>query len=203
MRANGEEWRTRNTARGVSSSTDEILCPKLSFPAPALRVLSERKSRWMLSRGVTKCEVTWYCWVHPPHLLLRKGNQVSWGSFPSAVPSSFLAPETPPSVPLEMALVVKNSPANARDIRDVGSIPGSGRSPGEGHGNPLQYSCLQNPMDRGTWGATVHGVTKSRTWLKWLNAHIQSRDRDSPGGPVAKALHSQYVGPRFNLWSGN
>ena len=49
-----------------------------------------------------------------------------------------------------MALVVKNLPADAGDIRDVGSIPGSGRSPGEGNGNPLQYSCLENPMDRGS-----------------------------------------------------
>ena len=46
---------------------------------------------------------------------------------------------------------------------DLGSIPGSGRSPGEGHGNPLQYSCLENPMDRGAWWATIHGVAKSRT----------------------------------------
>ena len=53
--------------------------------------------------------------------------------------------------------MVKNLPCNARD---AGSIPGSGRSPGEGHGNPLQYSCLENPMDRGPWKATVHGVTK-------------------------------------------
>ena len=50
-----------------------------------------------------------------------------------------------------VALVVKNLPANAGDIRDVGSIPGSGRSPGEGNGNPLQYSCLENPKDRGAW----------------------------------------------------
>ena len=48
---------------------------------------------------------------------------------------------------------------------DPGSIPGSGRSPGEGNGNPLQYSCLENPMDGGAWQATVHGVAKSRTWL--------------------------------------
>ena len=54
-------------------------------------------------------------------------------------------------------LSVKNPPANAGD---VGSIPGSGRSPGEGNGNPLQYSCLGNPMDRGAWRATVHGVAK-------------------------------------------
>ena len=50
-----------------------------------------------------------------------------------------------------------------RDIRDTRSNPGSGRCPGEGHGNPLQYSCLVNPMDRGAWWATVHGVTKGRT----------------------------------------
>jgi len=62
-----------------------------------------------------------------------------------------------------VALVVKNLPANAGDIREVGSIPGSGRSPGEGHGNPLQYSCLENPMDRGAWQATVHRAAKSRT----------------------------------------
>ena len=60
-----------------------------------------------------------------------------------------------------MVLVVKNLHANERDIREVGSIPGSGRSPGEGNGNPLQYSCLENPMDRRAQRATVHGVTKS------------------------------------------
>ena len=57
--------------------------------------------------------------------------------------------------------MVKNLLANAGDIRDVGSIPGSGRSPGEGNGNPLQYSCLENSTDRGAWWATVHGVAKS------------------------------------------
>ena len=63
----------------------------------------------------------------------------------------------------QVALVVKNLPANAGDIRDVGSIPGSESFPGGGHGNPLQYSCLENLMDRGTWRAIVHGVTESRT----------------------------------------
>ena len=57
--------------------------------------------------------------------------------------------------------VVKNLPANAGDIRDLGLIPGSGRSPGRGHGNPLQYSCLENPMDREAWWATVQRVTES------------------------------------------
>ena len=59
--------------------------------------------------------------------------------------------------------MVKNPPANAGDAGDVGSIPGSGRSPGGRNGNPFQYSCLENPMDRGTWQATVHGVRKSQT----------------------------------------
>ena len=66
----------------------------------------------------------------------------------------------------QVVLVVKNTPANARDTRDAASIPGLGRSPGEGNGNPLQYSCLGNPMDRGAWQATVYRVTKSQTWLK-------------------------------------
>ena len=57
-----------------------------------------------------------------------------------------------------MALVVKNPPANAEDVREAGSIPGLGRSPGEGSGNPLQDSCLGNPMDRGAWWAAAHGV---------------------------------------------
>ena len=70
-----------------------------------------------------------------------------------------------------MALVVKNTPANAGDIRDAGSIPGLGRSSGEGHGNTLQYSCLENPLDRGAWSAAVHGVARSRTRLKRLNMH--------------------------------
>ena len=59
--------------------------------------------------------------------------------------------------------MVKNLPANAGDAREVGLIPGLGRFPGIGNGNPLQYSCLGNPMDRGAWWATVHGVAKSRT----------------------------------------
>ena len=65
-----------------------------------------------------------------------------------------------------VALVVKNPPASAEDIRDTGSIPGSRRSPGEGHGNLLQYSYLENPTDRGAWRATVHRVAKSQTQLK-------------------------------------
>jgi len=63
----------------------------------------------------------------------------------------------------QVALVVKNAPANVGDIRDTSSIPGLGRCLGGDHGNPLQYSCLENPMDRGAWWATVHGVAQSQT----------------------------------------
>ena len=66
----------------------------------------------------------------------------------------------------QVALVGKNPPANAGSVRDADSIPGSGRSPGGGHGNPLQYSFLENLMDRGAWQAMVHSVTKSQTQLK-------------------------------------
>ena len=86
-----------------------------------------------------------------------------------------------------MAQLVRNPLANAGDARCKGSIPVSGKSPGEGNGNPPQYSCLENPMDRGAWQATVHWVTKSQTWLstratpythKWQN-HAYFPDVDT------------------------
>ena len=67
--------------------------------------------------------------------------------------------------------MVKNLAANAGDVREAGSIPEPGKSPGGGHGNPLQYSCLENSMDRGAWWATVPGVAKTRTRLKRLSMH--------------------------------
>ena len=70
-----------------------------------------------------------------------------------------------------MAQWIKESICSAGDVRDVGSIPGSGRSPGGEHANPLQYSCLENPMDRGAWGTTVHEVVKSQTGVNRLNTH--------------------------------
>ena len=84
-------------------------------------------------------------------------------------------PEEITSIPLDqrcldhqVALVGKNPPANPGRIRDSGSIPGLGRSPGEGNGKPLQYSCLENPMNRRAWWFIVHGVAKSWTRLKRL-----------------------------------
>ena len=70
--------------------------------------------------------------------------------------------------------VVKNPPANAGDTGDTGSIPGSGRSSGGGNGNPFQFSCLGNPMDRGAWRATVHRIAKSWT-LQRLSMHATQK----------------------------
>ena len=132
----------------------------------------------------------------------------------------------------QVVLVVKNLPASPGDVRDTSSILGSGRSPGGEHGNPLQYSCLENPMERGAWWATVYRVTKSRTWLKQLSSNIHplacrkaqrhphwvlsltgisswntihdNKGRwDFPGSPGAKTLPSQCRGCKFNLWSEN
>ena len=74
----------------------------------------------------------------------------------------------------QVVLVVKNPPTNAGDVKETSSIPGSERSPGGGHGNPLQYSCLKNPIDRGAWQAMVHAVTKSWTQLKQLSMQVHA-----------------------------
>ena len=110
----------------------------------------------------------------------------------------------------QVALMVKNLPASARDVRDMGSILGSGRSPGGGHGNPLQYSYLEDPTDREAWWATVHRVTKSRTQLKQL-----SIEQDSTAHPFMdrsyymsslrdikfhKFCAFYLFGPCFSLW---
>ena len=73
----------------------------------------------------------------------------------------------------QAALMVENLPANSGVREDTSLIPGSGRSPGGGHGNPLQYSCLENPTDRRAWQPMVHRVTKSQIWLKQLSSQAQ------------------------------
>ena len=95
-------------------------------------------------------------------------RQEYWSGLPCPPPGDLpdLGIETVSPVAPALAGVVKNLPANTGDIRDAGSIPRSGRSPGGGHGNPLQYSCLENHIDRGAWQATVHRVAKNQTRLK-------------------------------------
>ena len=75
-----------------------------------------------------------------------------------------------------MALAVENLPAKAGDIRDIGSILGSTISPGRRHGNPLQFSCLENPMDRGAWRATVHGGLKESDTTEQLSLHVSTAE---------------------------
>ena len=91
----------------------------------------------------------------------------------------------------QVAVVVKNLPVNAGDVGDKVSIPGSGRSPGGGNDNPLQYSCLESPMDRGSWWATVHRVAKSRTRLKWLSRRAYGLSR---WDPPTNWLYSESLG---------
>ena len=87
--------------------------------------------------------------------------------------------------------MVKNLHANAGDTREVSLIPGSERFPGEEHGTPLQYSCLENPMNRGTWQFTVHGATKSQTRLKHLSTQ----------GNMTIAMLSPKVLSRLRIYS--
>ena len=101
----------------------------------------------------------------------------------------------------QVMLVVKNSPTNARDVRDTVLIPGSGRFPGGGHDNPLQYSCLENPMDRGVWWATVHRDTKSWTWLKQLSMYTRVAPKVKPTGKMGDVHAGRRKPGLALLWS--
>ena len=122
-----------------------LLCPSRSQPKPHPFPMSSPSQGLPLSAPALLHHPT------PPHC---PRPQAGTGSFPWSVNQSRVS---------QVALAVKNPPANAGDAGDKGSVPASGRSPGGGHGNPLQYSCLENPMDRGAWQAIVHGVAKSLT----------------------------------------
>ena len=95
----------------------------------------------------------------------------------------------------QVVLVLKNLPTNARDTGDMGSIPESGRPSGEGHGNPLQYSCLVNPVDRGAWWSMVHMVAKSRTLLKLLSTHSSVQFSRSVVSDSLQPHESQHARP--------
>ena len=99
---------------------------------------------------------------------ISQSRILEWGAIPSSRGSSHASPQFGTRV-FQLALLVKNPPANAGC---VGLIPGSRRSPGEGNDNPLQYSCLENLLDRGAWQATAHGIEKSWTQLKQLSMHV-------------------------------
>ena len=129
------------------------LCEPLdcSPPDPSVHgILQARILEWGAGDGVTAVG-------GPLFLLLRVGQ--AWPNLFQALATYLGCPG---------GSVVKNPPANAGG---AGLIPGLGRSPGGGHSNPLQYSCLKNPMDRGAWQTTVHGVTETRTQVKWLSVN--------------------------------
>ena len=90
-------------------------------------------------------------------------------------------------------IVVKNLPANAGDTRNVGLIPGMGSSPRGGYGDPLQYSWLKDPMDRGAWRAIVPGVSKSWTCLKWLSVHVVSHYLLKLAFPKFRLLKAEFI----------
>ena len=115
--------------------------------------------------GVTKCRTWLRDWTE------LKWLQISMSEWMSEVtPNLYRLPHFY-FEDFSRHLVVKNLSANAGDIRDTGLTSGWGRSPGGGIGNLLQYSCLENPMDRGAWWATVCRIAKSQTWQKWLSTH--------------------------------
>ena len=93
--------------------------------------------------------------------------------------------------------MVKNPHANSGQVTDTGSIPGSGRSPGGGNGNPFRYSCLENPTDRGVWRATVHRVEKSQTGPRQFSSNRQHKELEGcpTQGPALRELH-----PLLHLW---
>ena len=91
----------------------------------------------------------------------------------------------------QVAQWIKNPPAVHQTQADVGSIPGAGRSPEGGHSNPLQYSCLENPMDRGAWLVAVHGVTKSQIRLKRLSMHAEEEGSEQSGSWLRKKLSKE------------
>ena len=121
---------------------------------------------FQLSDRITLYQGLWnYVWSFTlpcPMKCEQKWCVVQWAAFKSECFS-------------QVALGVKNLLANARDIRDSGLIPGLGRTPEGEHGNPLHFSCLENPMDGGAWQATVHAVTKSRTQLSDTHTHIHAQ----------------------------
>ena len=128
-----------------------------------LKWLSSSSYTWAFPKTLEQASRSWW-WTGRPGVLQYMGSQIVGCNWTEDIWRAF-----------QVALVVKNLPVNtgdnAGDVRGTGLIFGLGRSPGEGNGNPLQYSCLENPMDRGIWQATVPRVTKSWTWLRQPSTH--------------------------------
>ena len=139
---------------------------KAKVSAGLLSSVDSRRTRVLASSGFWRLPAFLGSW--PPFSIFTASSglfsllSLSASQAPSSYLLSLILTFLPPSLSSQVALVAPAWPMQER-LKRWGSIPGSGRSPGESHGNPLQYSSLENPMDRGAWWATVHGVAKSRT----------------------------------------
>ena len=142
----------------------------------------DRRTWWAIVHGVAKNGMWLSMHKHLSGVQNWKtcffGHSYSWEKYrKNLIPAPELHCHKDQDRASQVVLVVKNLPTNAGDVRDVGSVPGSGRFPWGGNDNPLQYSSLGNPVDRGAWQATVHRVAKSWTWLKWLSMHAKIKIR--------------------------
>ena len=139
----------------------------ISVPQPRVKPVPLALEAWSLNHWTAR-EVPWILlkmcqWVE------FLGHVVTLSNFLRSCPT--ISHSRWAILASQVALVVESPPADTGDVRGAGLIPGSGRSPGGGPGDPLQYSCLENPMDRGAWWAMVRRVAESWTRLKWLTTH--------------------------------
>ena len=145
---------------------ERCLFPALLQPSGVLRTSWFRKGKYVVGGPLSVFLASHASWHRFRPLLCPRWYVSTQGWIPFYLLNGHS--ETKRAFP-GSARMVRSPAASAGDVKAVGSIPGSGRSPGAWHGNPLQYSCLGTPMKRGAWWATVHGVTKNWTLLKWLS----------------------------------
>ena len=149
-------------------------CSFYPLPSSIILVAVRKAVLWgqdnCLEVGVNEPVHSWRCWLVGTWAQWTSNFDIICMLGPSCGNSVYFTSQYLENTHMasQVALVVKNPSADARDLRDSGWIPGSGRSPGGGHGNPLQHSCLEYPMDRGAWRATVYSVARSWTRLSDL-----------------------------------
>ena len=172
--------------------------------------LKHVNSTWFLTSPQKKCVLV--PWIRIWSLRPVPGTELKFLDFLSVKGERrvllLISPFKPYLRASQVVLVIKGPPANAGDIRDMGSIQGWGGSLGGGHGSPLQYSCLENPMDRGAWWAIVHRVAKNQTQLKRLSMHTRTHAKTPElrimrcffWGGVSKVYWKYYSAAEWFQW---
>ena len=203
------KWQVTSFNHWTLEPTSEILEIIKTHQGWSMSVLPVNNASYSACMHAQSCRTLFDPMDSSP-LFMELSRQEYWSGLPFPSPGTLPEPENQPA-PLmfpvfagefQVALMVKNPTTNAWDIRDVDSIPGSGRSLGGGHSNPLQHSCLENPMDQGAWWAIVHRVAKCQTWLKRLSMH-------TPGKPVLRCylveewVQSWFPFCRYGNWDIN